>query len=258
MTDSSPIPHRVLGLRVDATSYADATASILAWAREGRSAYVCAANVHMVMEAHDDPAFQALVNAADLVTPDGMPLVWSLRARGQAQARVYGPDLMLHVCAAAARADVPIGLHGATVEVLDRLRSDLPRRFPGLRITYTGSPPFRDLTSDEDDAIVRDLGASGARIVFVALGCPKQERWMAAHRGRVSAVMIGVGAAFAFHAGEVPQAPAILRGAGLEWAFRLAAEPRRLWGRMFQHNPRFVVLAARELLAKKLASRARG
>lgn len=248
---TDPAFHRVLGMRVDATSYADATARVLGWAREGRSAYVCAANVHMVMEAYDDPAFAALVNAADLVTPDGMPLVWSLRARGQAQERVYGPDLMLHVCEAAAREGVAVGLHGGEPDVIEQLRETLPRRFPGLRVAYAHAPPFRDLSPAEDEAVVRDIEASGARILFVALGCPKQERWMAAHRGRVPAAMLGVGAAFAFHAGRVRQAPAALRRAGLEWLFRVAVEPRRLWKRALRHNPRFALLAARELLAER-------
>lgn len=254
---TDPAFHHVLGMRVDATSYADATSRVLAWAREGRSAYVCAANVHMVMEGHDDPAFRAVVNAADLVTPDGMPLVWSLRARGAAQARVYGPDLMLHVCEAAAREGIAVGLYGGEPGVMEQLRDTLPRRFAGLRIAYAYAPPFRDLSPAEDDAVVRDIEASGTCILFVALGCPKQERWMAAHRGRVHAAMLGVGAAFAFHAGRVRQAPAVLQRAGLEWLFRVAVEPRRLWKRALRHNPRFAVLAARELLGGRRTERGR-
>jgi len=243
---------RILGVRVDATSYADASARILAWARAGESRMVCAANVHVVMEAFDSPQFAAALARADLVTPDGMPLVWYMRATLRQQPRVYGPDLMLHLCEAAAREEVPIGLFGATPTTLDALGERLGARYPGLRIAYRCAPPF-GASSDADDAqVVADIASSGVRLLFVGLGCPKQELWMAAHLGRAKAAMIGVGAAFDFHAGRVPQAPAVLQRAGLEWLFRLAREPRRLAGRYLKHNPRFAALAARELVMRKL------
>ncbi len=239
----------ILGMRVDATSYDDATRRILAWARGGESRYVCVATVHMVMEAHDHPEYQALVNAADLVTPDGMPLVWMLRRLGiPGQSRVYGPDLTLHVCRAAAREGIPVGFYGGHPEVLENLVKNLKAKFPGLRVAYAYSPPFRLLTGEEDRQITREINASGAKILFVGLGCPKQERWMAAHKGMIQAVMIGVGAAFDFHAGRVRQAPRWIQHIGMEWLFRLLMEPRRLWRRYAKHNPRFVLLALAQLV----------
>ncbi len=240
---------QVLGMRVDATSYDDATHRIMAWARARESRYVCVANVHMVMEAYDTPDFRRIVNSADLVTPDGVPLVWVLRRLGaRNQQRVYGPDLTLHVCEAAAREGMPVGFYGGHPGTLNALIHNLHCRIPSLRVAYAWSPPFRPLTAEEDATVVREINSSGVAILFVGLGCPKQERWMAAHKGKVQAVMLGVGAAFDFHAGRVPQAPPWMQRAGLEWLFRLAVEPRRLWRRYLKHNPRFVVLALLQLL----------
>jgi bacterial polymer biosynthesis proteins, WecB/TagA/CpsF family len=239
---------RILGMRVDPTSYEEATEKVLAWVAAGESRYVCVANVHMVMEAHDDPSFRALVNAADLVTPDGMPLVWMLRKLGYPhQERVYGPELASRVCAEAARRGVPVGFYGGHPEALEALVRNLIARFPGLRVVYAYSPPFRPLTPEEDERVTEEINASGARILFVGLGCPKQEWWMAEHKGRVRAVMLGVGAAFDFHAGRVRQAPVWMQRAGLEWLFRLVQEPRRLWRRYLKHNPRFLLLAFLQL-----------
>jgi N-acetylglucosaminyldiphosphoundecaprenol N-acetyl-beta-D-mannosaminyltransferase len=239
---------RILGMRVDPTSYEEATEKVLAWAAAGESRYVCVANVHMVMEAHDDPSFRALVNAADLVTPDGMPLVWMLRKLGYPhQERVCGPELTSRVCAEAARRGVPVGFYGGHPEALEALVRNFSARFPGLRVVYAYSPPFRPLTPEEDEMVTEEINASGARILFVGLGCPKQEWWMAEHKGRVRAVMLGVGAAFDFHAGRVRQAPVWMQRAGLEWLFRLVQEPRRLWRRYLKHNPRFLLLAFLQL-----------
>jgi len=241
----------ILGMRVDATSYADATQRVLAWARAGESRYVCVANVHMVMEAYDRPDFRSIVNEADLVTPDGMPLVWMLRRLGVCnQERVYGPTLTLWVAEAAAREGIPVGFFGGTPEAVKGISENLQRKFPGLKVAYAYSPPFRPLTLEEDIQVVQAIQDAGVRILFVGLGCPKQEHWMAAHRGRIPAVMLGVGAAFDFHSGRVRQAPSWLQQIGLEWLFRLAMEPRRLWRRYFRHNPRFLVLALRQLLVK--------
>jgi N-acetylglucosaminyldiphosphoundecaprenol N-acetyl-beta-D-mannosaminyltransferase len=242
----------VLGARVDPTSYWAATRQVLEWARRGESRYVCVATVHSVMEAWDDPGFRQVLNAADLVTPDGMPLVWMLRRLGYPdQQRVYGPDLTLHVCEAAAREGVPVGFYGGLPEALEAMVSKLRRLFPGLVVAYAWSPPFRPLTPEEDAQVVREIVESGARVLFVGLGCPKQERWMGEHRGRVPAVMLGVGAAFDFHGGRVRQAPRWMQDRGLEWLFRLAMEPRRLWRRYLKHNPRFAVLALLQLLRER-------
>jgi N-acetylglucosaminyldiphosphoundecaprenol N-acetyl-beta-D-mannosaminyltransferase len=189
------------------------------------------------------------MNSADLVTPDGMPLVWGLRLLGARPAtRVYGPDLTALVLEAAAHDDLPVGFYGASSPTLHRLTANLRERFPSLRIDYAFSPPFRALAPEEDGQVVQEINDSGARIVFVGLSTPKQERWMSEHRGRVRAVMLGVGAAFDFLAGTKPQAPRWMRTVGLEWLFRLLAEPRRLGPRYFRHNPRFVTFFTLQLL----------
>jgi len=236
--------HReVLGMRVDATTYPDAIERVLRWAGLGGSRTIGVATVNNVMESHDDPAFREVMNDCDLVTPDGVPLVWALKLLGVGDAmRVYGPELTPRLLARAARDEVPVGFYGGSPEVIDALRDVAAKRWPGLRIAYAYSPPFRQLDEREDDQIVGDILTSGARMLFVGLGCPKQERWMQDHRERLPIVQLGVGAAFDFLAGTKRQAPAIMQRAGLEWLFRLMTEPRRLWKRYLRHNPRFVVL----------------
>jgi N-acetylglucosaminyldiphosphoundecaprenol N-acetyl-beta-D-mannosaminyltransferase len=236
-------------MRVDPTSYAEATERVVAWAQAGESRQVCCASVNNVMEGFDSVGFREIMNGSDLVTPDGVPLVWGLRLLGARGAtRVYGPDLTVAVLEAAARAEAPVGFYGASEQTLRALVANVRRRFPSLRIVYSFSPPFRALTPAEDELVVREMDAAGARILFVGLSTPKQERWMAAHRGRVRAVMLGVGAAFDFLAGTKPQAPRWMQNAGLEWLFRLLTEPRRLGPRYFRHNPRFVTFFALEFL----------
>jgi N-acetylglucosaminyldiphosphoundecaprenol N-acetyl-beta-D-mannosaminyltransferase len=233
----------IIGLGVDRTNYQSAVQGILDWALRGESRYVCVANVHMVMEAYDDAEFRQIVNAADLVTPDGMPLVWVMRLQGlRQQERVYGPALTQFVLEAANREGIPVGFYGSTPQTLEKLKRNVQERYPSLKIAYLYAPPFRPLTTEEDEEVVRAINDSGTRILFVGLGCPKQERWMAAHKGRVQAVMLGVGAAFDFLAGVKPQAPHWMQRAGLEWLFRLLTEPRRLWRRYLINNPRFVLL----------------
>lgn len=233
----------ILGMRVDVTSYADTSRRVLRYANEARSAYVCVANVHMTMEAHDSQAFRTVVNEADLVVPDGVPLVWAARLLGKKHTKqVRGANLVLEVAERAASEGVPIALYGGTPESLSDFVRLLERRYPGLRITCAISPPFRPLTPEEDEEYTRLISASGARILFVGIGCPRQERWMAAHRDRIPAVMLGVGAAFDFHTGRIRQAPRWMQRAGLEWVFRLAMDPKRLWRRYARHNPRFIAL----------------
>jgi N-acetylglucosaminyldiphosphoundecaprenol N-acetyl-beta-D-mannosaminyltransferase len=236
-------------MRVDATSYEDASRRVARWARDGRSAYVCVANVHMIMETFDSSAFQRVVNGADLVTPDGRPLVWALRSLGVRDAnQVRGTDLTARVVELAAREGIPIGLYGGTPDLLETFARILERRYPGVRVVCRIAPPFRPLTPEEDEAVTGEILSSGARLLLVGIGCPKQERWMEAHKERIPAVMLGVGAAFDFHTGRVRQAPGWMQVAGLEWLFRLLMDPRRLWKRYARHNPRFVVLFSLELL----------
>jgi N-acetylglucosaminyldiphosphoundecaprenol N-acetyl-beta-D-mannosaminyltransferase len=244
---------QILGTRVDATTYAEASGMIVRWAQARETRYVCIANVHMVMEAYDSADYRRVVNEADMVTSDGMPLVWGLRKLGLPHAtRVYGPDLMPRVLEDAAARGVPIGLYGGgSDESLADLATILQEKYPALVIAFREAPPFRPLTPSEDEEVVRRIDESGARILFVALGCPKQERWMAEHRDRLSCVMLGVGAAFDFLAGVKPKAPAAMQRAGFEWLFRFASEPRRLWRRYLVHNPRFMFLFALQLLKLK-------
>lgn len=239
----------VVAIRVDATSYDEATTQILDWAVAGPPGYVCVANVHMTMEAHDDARFQDVVNGARLVVPDGMPLVWALRLLGVRNAsRVRGPDLTLRLADEAAKRGVAIGIYGGSSRVAETFARNLEGKFPGLNVREIISPPFRALTVDEEASHARLLAQSGARIVFVGLGCPKQERWMARNFEATNAVLVGIGAAFDFHAGNIKEAPAWMQQSGLEWLFRLWQEPRRLWKRYAIHNPRFVALLARQLL----------
>lgn len=239
----------VLHVNIDATSYFDATRQMLDWANAAESRYICVSNVHMVMEARDSSDYMTVINSADLVTPDGMPLVWMMRLKGlHGQQRVYGPTLMLHVLEAAERENVPIGFYGSSPDVLHSLSVELKKKFPNLKIAYSFSPPYQEIGQGGDEEIIRQINISSARILFVALGCPKQEKWMAEHKGKIKAVMLGVGAAFDFHAGMKPQAPLWVQKIGMEWLFRLASEPRRLWRRYLYHNPRFVFLAIADLL----------
>jgi N-acetylglucosaminyldiphosphoundecaprenol N-acetyl-beta-D-mannosaminyltransferase len=239
----------IVGSLVDSVNYEQAANRILEWTRLSESGIVLAANVHMVMEAFDDDGFRRIVNSADLVVPDGIPLVWMLWLKGVPRpGRVYGPTLMLRVLEAAAREKVPVGFYGGRPEVLESLIRKLRADYPELRVAYSYSPPFRSLSSEEDAEIARELRSSEARILFVGLGCPKQEIWMAMHKAEFRAVMLGVGAAFDFHAGARRQAPSWMQSIGLEWLFRLAYEPRRLWRRYIYHNPRFIVLAIADLV----------
>ncbi len=243
----------LLGMRVDGTSYADAMDRVMAWAHAGESRYLCASSVNNVMEAHDESAFQEVMNGADLVTPDGMPLVWGLKLLGVGHAtRTYGPTLTQMLCERAAREGVPVGFYGGAQDVLDELMDACRRRWPDLDVAYCYSPPFRALTHDEKARVAADIEASGARIIFVGLGTPKQDRWMAENIGIVHAPMLGVGAAFDFIAGRKKQAPERLQRLGLEWLFRLMSEPRRLWRRYLYHNPRFAALFGIQVLRQRL------
>lgn len=205
--------------------------------------YVTAAAVNLVMSAHEQPDTKAAVLGATLAVPDGQPLVWALRALGYDRAtRIYGPDLMNAFLARAAREGTPVYLYGGrTPEALELLERRLHERFAGLKIVGGFSPPFRELTEEEERQVAERIDASGAAVVWVGIGQPKQERWMARMRPRLSApLLVGVGAAFDFHAGLVSQAPRWMQRSGLEWVYRLSREPRRLWPRYARYNPRFV------------------
>lgn len=239
-------------MRLDSTNYLDARTRILDWAEKSEPRVVCHANVQMAMESYDHADLRALINSADLVTPDGMPLVWALRLMGVADAsQVAGPTLMPQLLEGAAAAGIAVGFFGASDKVLGSILAVCAERFPLLKVAYAHAPPFRPLSLQEDAAVVNGINESGVRLLFVGLGCPKQEMWMGTHKGRVKAAMVGVGAAFDFLAGTKPRAPAWMQGAGLEWLFRLVTEPRRLWRRYAYNNPRFLALLAGELLRSR-------
>ena len=233
----------VLGVGVSAVSMQQALDTMAGWIETREPHYVCVSCVHGVMESHRDESLRRIHNAAGLVTPDGMPLAWLGRAFGGAHVqRVYGPDLMLDFCSAFAGRGYRPFFYGGGDGVPERLAARLRERIPSLQVAGCYSPPFRALTAEEDDALVQRINESKADVVWVGLSTPKQERWMHAHVARLTApALVGVGAAFDFHAGMKRQAPRWMQRSGLEWLFRLVTEPRRLWRRYLRNNPEFVV-----------------
>jgi N-acetylglucosaminyldiphosphoundecaprenol N-acetyl-beta-D-mannosaminyltransferase len=248
---AAPDSADVLGIPLALTDYEHTLDWIDRMVVTGTRGYVCVAAVHTVMESQEDSDLRHAVLGSSLTVPDGQPLVWAMNALGHdLSSRVYGPDLMDKACARAARAGQRFYLYGGRNQgALVQLVQNLRRRHPGLKIVGGYSPPYRDLTESERQSIAREIDATGADVVWVGIGVPKQEKWMATMRPLLHApVLIGVGAAFDFHAGLVPQAPSWMQTAGLEWAYRLAHEPRRLWRRYARHNPRFVGAFALQLL----------
>jgi N-acetylglucosaminyldiphosphoundecaprenol N-acetyl-beta-D-mannosaminyltransferase len=244
----------VLGANIDALDWDEALSHVIESGAERQSRYVCICNVHSVVTTTRDPDFRRIVNQADLATADGAPIAWALRVFGfKSQERINGPDLMWRYLEQAERLQQTVFFYGSTPATLQKLRDALARQFPRLRIGGLHSPPFRALSEQEDEQEVRMINGSGANVVFVGLGCPKQEQWMAAHRGRVQAVMIGVGAAFDYHAGVVRRAPLWWQRHGLEWLYRLASEPRRLFKRYMVTNTLFIIGFSRQWISSKVA-----
>lgn len=239
----------VLGVGVSAVNQRIALATIAAWIDRRERHYVCITGVHGVMESQRDPALKTIHNQAGMVTPDGMPMVWAHWLHGNAQVgRVYGPDLMLNVGAESIRRGWRHFFFGGGDGVADLLARSLTARFPGLIVAGTHTPPFRPMTDDEDALLVQQINAARPDIVWVGLSTPKQEYWMSRHCDRLNAAaLIGVGAAFDFHAGLKKQAPRWMQCSGLEWAYRLCTEPRRLWKRYLINNPLFVMNYALQL-----------
>jgi N-acetylglucosaminyldiphosphoundecaprenol N-acetyl-beta-D-mannosaminyltransferase len=252
-----PAAVEIVDVPIAVTDYERTLEWMDAMVAERQRGYVCVCNVHTVMASREDPALRAALLSSSLNVPDGQPLVWALGALGHPLPdRVYGPELMARACArAAATTGHRLYLYGGRdQDALMRLGMSLRRRFPGINIVGGYAPPFRTLTVEERTAIAEDINESEADVVWVGIGVPKQEKWMASLRPYLEApVLVGVGAAFDFLAGLVPQAPPMLQRAGLEWAFRLAQEPRRLWRRYLRYNPRFVTAFARQLVAHRAA-----
>lgn len=242
----------ILGVPLALTDYARTLEWMDAHIEHGSSGYVCACNVHTVMASGEDPELRAALLGSSLNVPDGQPLVWAINALGHSLAgRVYGPELMSRACAHADGLGQRFYLYGGRNQgALVQLALNLRRRYPGVKIVGGYSPPHRPLTDEERDAVVKEINRSQADVVWVGIGVPKQEKWMACMRPHLEApLLVGVGAAFDFHAGLVAQAPNWIQEAGLEWAYRLAHEPRRLWRRYVRYNPRFLGAFARQLVA---------
>jgi N-acetylglucosaminyldiphosphoundecaprenol N-acetyl-beta-D-mannosaminyltransferase len=243
----------VLGSFIDALTWDETTEQISRWASESHSRTVCICNVHVVVSASRSKALLDAVNGADMATPDGFPIALSLRAlRFPNQQRIAGPDLMWKLCLLAERTNQRIFLYGSTPDVLALLQKRLAWSFPRLKVAGAISPPFRSLTDEEQTAFNEFINASKPNIVFVGLGCPKQELWMHNQKGRVHAVMVGVGAAFDFHAGAARRAPLWMQRCGLEWLHRLASDPKRLWKRYLVTNSVFVARMTVQLFRSRL------
>lgn len=239
----------ILGMRVDASSYAHATECVITAARTSQPFWLCPASVPTVMEARRSSTFLRVMASADLVTPDGMPLVWTLRLTGVASSsRVYGPNLTIKVLEAAATSGLRVGFYGASQETIEKLVLTCKKRWPGLDVAYAHSPPFRQASLGEQAEAIQAIKASGVQILFVGLGCPKQEIWVHRHFQTLRMPVLAVGAAFDFIAGTKPQAPKWMQSSGLEWLFRLSTEPKRLWRRYLLGNPAFLLLLTAELL----------
>ena len=249
MSQATSHSRYVIGFPITALPFESQIKLILEWAKHRLSKAVCIANVHMLVEAYRDTNFAAVLQGADLVAPDGMPLVWMLELLGSSkQDRVAGLDVLEALCDGATTARVQVFFLGSQSVILDRMRERLSQKFPDLQIAGMEPLPFRPMTQSEDEALVQMLNQSGAGIIFLSLGCPKQELWMAKHKYRVNAVMIGVGGAFPVYAGIHKRAPELVRSAGFEWLYRLLQEPKRLWGRYSSTIPIFIWLACKQLL----------
>lgn len=243
---------RVVSLLPDVCSHQKTIAKIAELVEKENGGYVCFSTVHMVMESYDDAEFAEKVNGADYIVTDGMPIVWMQKLQGKKSAtRVRANDLMILLCEYAEKSGLKIGFYGGRQEVIDTILERAEKDFPNLEIVYAFSPPFRALTEEEDAEIVKNIKNSGAQILFVGLGCPKQENWMAAHKNSFPAIMLGVGASFDFYAGNIKESPEWMGKLGLEWLYRLTQEPKRLWKRYIILNPRFMGLAMLQLTGFK-------
>ena len=233
----------VLGVGISVLNLRTALAAIADAVREQRKGYICVTGVHGVMEAQDDAGFKKILNAAFLCTPDGMPMVWAGKLNGQREmSRVYGPDLMLEVCAWSETSGAKHFFYGGAEGVAELLAQNLKVKFPKLHVVGTFTPPFRVLDLDEEKLLAERIATGRPDILWVGLSTPKQEKFMAEFLPKLDAtLMIGVGAAFDFHSGRVRQAPRWMQRGGLEWLYRLSCEPRRLGGRYLRNNPRFIL-----------------
>lgn len=244
---------KIISIEVTSGRYKAFVDEIIASAKREKSSYVCVANVHMTIEAYDNNEFAGKVNRASIVTPDGMPLVKMFRyLYGERQERVAGMDLMPDLIKSAAEENVSVYFYGSTEEIVGSVRKRAEELFPNLKIAGVFSPPFRELTEEERKSVTERINNSGAGLIFVSLGCPKQERWMSEMTDEINGVMVGVGGAFQIFAGIKKRAPVWMQKLSLEWLFRLLGDPVRLWKRYLYTNSKFIVLAAWEIFKKRI------
>lgn len=250
--DHNPVIGRVQGIPVTAGSAENIAVAIFQKTKENLTGYICAANVHMVTLASRDEKLRTVMEKAIFVTPDGMPLVWLLKKTGYKKAeRITGTDLTLNLCESAEKKGISVGFYGSSVQTIEALQKSISEKFPSLNVAFYESPPILPLHPRVDPDVANRLCRSGAQIIFVGLGCPKQEFWMAAYTSQLSAVLIGVGAAFDFIAGTSRRAPPWMQRFGLEWFYRLLTDPQRTWKRYVTTNPLFVWQIMREYLRVK-------
>lgn len=245
---------RIISLNIDHVSFAESLDTVMRWALNRKPAYVCFANVHMTIEAHNDGFFRENINQADLVLADGKPVAVAGRLLyGKKQERIAGMDFMPAILAKANEHKAKVFLYGSTPNVLDALQQKISDDYRNIQLVGAISPPFRPLTDDELAEHINRINQSGAHLVMVSLGCPKQEKWMSAHSDRINAVLLGVGGAFAVTAGLQKRSPVWMQRMGLEWLHRLGQEPARLFKRYFVTNTTFIFLLLKELLKRRLA-----
>jgi N-acetylglucosaminyldiphosphoundecaprenol N-acetyl-beta-D-mannosaminyltransferase len=246
------IRKNILGVQISATNMAAAVEYVQESIDNVSQQYICVTPAHGVMECQTNPELRRIFNSSGLTTPDGMAIVWILELLGHKQvSRVYGPDLLLAVCEKSLETGWRHFFYGGAPGIPEKLAERLCERFPGLQVAGVYSPPYRPLTAEEDQDVIRMINESRADIVWIGISTPKQEMWMSEHLGKLDApVLIGIGAAFDFHSGAKKQAPKWIQRSGLEWLFRLATEPRRLWRRYIQY-PYFGLLVLGQLLGLK-------
>jgi N-acetylglucosaminyldiphosphoundecaprenol N-acetyl-beta-D-mannosaminyltransferase len=245
---------RIIGMHVDLTSLGHTLSEVERLAKKADGAYICVSNVHMCMEVSDSDEFSLVVNGADLVVPDGKPIFWAQKLLGHTAAKhVRGQDITETLCASSGNKSLNIGLYGgSSAGLLNVVKDKLRASYPDINITYAYAPPFRPLTAAEDADVVKEINLAKVDVLFVGIGCPKQERWMAQHKESLNCVMLGVGAAYDFIAGSKKHAPRWMQQIGMEWFFRLCSEPKRLWRRYLSTNPRFIWHFGKQLLKHKL------
>jgi N-acetylglucosaminyldiphosphoundecaprenol N-acetyl-beta-D-mannosaminyltransferase len=250
------IRESVIGFSIAANPFAEQIDLIMYWGQQRLSRVVCVANVHMLMEAHWSDTFAKVLHHADLLTPDGMPLVWTLNfLRKSTHDRVAGMHILHEVCRQASLSGLPVYFLGTDEETLDKMRQRLAREYPDLTIAGMEPLPFRPLTPEEDAQVVQVINDSQPGIVFIALGCPKQEIWMCQHRNQIKATMVGIGGVFPVYAGIKKHAPTWVQASGLEWLYRLIQEPGRLWRRYSNTIPPFVYLSAKQVVTTRVSRR---